>query len=86
MKAKTLLEEMVKHPLFSELQVGVFEWNEKEDVVGQFFPQDTPIILRRNFVRGTYIYSYKNEISSSQKADNTIYSEWEWVHLYKIEE
>lgn len=50
MKAKTLLTEMANHPLFSELQVGVFEWNEKEDVVGQFFPQDTPITLRRNFV------------------------------------
>lgn len=86
MKAKTLLEEMVKHPLFSELQVGVFEWNEYEDIVGQFFSQDTPITVRRNFVKGTYIYSYKNEISSSQKADNTIYSEWEWVNLYQIED
>lgn len=86
MKAKQLLQEMVMHPEFQSLQVGVFEWNEKEDIVGQFFPQDMPITLRRNFVKGTYIYSYRNEISSSQKADNTIYSEWDWVHLYRIED
>ena len=86
MKAKQLLQEMVMHPEFQNLQVGVFEWNEKEDVVGQFFPQDTPIILRRNFVPGTYVYSYKNELSCSQKADNTIYSEWERVLLYRIED
>ena len=85
MKAKTLLEEMVKHPYFSALQVGIFGWDNWEDIDGQFFPKDNPIQVRKNFTKGKYLYSYNIEISKNEP-DNTVASEWECVYLYRIED
>ena len=85
MKAKILLEELAKHPDFSELQIGTFEWDNWEDIDGQFFPKDTPIQVRRNFTKGKYLYSYNIEISKNEP-DNSVTSEWECVYLYRIED
>lgn len=85
MKAKTLLEEMANHPLFSELQIGTFEWDNWEDIDGQFFTKGTPIQVRKYFVKGKYLYSYGIEIGKNEP-DNSVTSEWECVYLYLIED
>lgn len=85
MKAKILLEELAKHPCFSELQIGTFEWDNWEDIDGYFFSKDAPIQVRKNFTKGKYLYSYGIEIGKSE-SDNSVTSEWECVYLYRIED
>lgn len=85
MKAITLLAELACHTQFNDLQIGLFVWDNWEDIDGQFFPKDTPIQVRKNFVKGKYLYSYGIEICQNDP-DNSVTSELECVYLYRIED